>query len=59
MKKADVRIGATYAAKVSGRVVNVTLLRESPYGGWDARNEATGRAVRVKSAQRLRHEVAS
>ena len=54
MKKADVQIGGTYRAKVSGRVVPVAIVRESPYGGWDGVNTMTGHAVRIKSAQRLR-----
>lgn len=57
MLKAQIQIGTTYAAKISGRVVPVTILRESLYGGWDARNEITRRAVRIKSAQKLRFEV--
>lgn len=59
MRKADVIVGRTYAAKVSGAVVPVTLLSVSQFGGWNARNERTGRAVRIKSAQQLRHEVAA
>ncbi len=35
MKKAEVHIGGVYYAKVSGRIVSVRLLRESPYGGND------------------------
>lgn len=54
MKKADVRLGATYTAKVSGRVVPVVLESESTYGGWNARNVTTGRSVRIKSAAKLR-----
>lgn len=54
MKKAEVEIGKCYTAKVSGRVVAVKILRESPYGGWDATNVETGRGVRIRSAQRLR-----
>jgi hypothetical protein len=57
MKKSQVRIGARYRALVSGTVVTVLVTGESRYGGWDARNEATGRSVRVRSAQRLRSEV--
>lgn len=65
MKKADVKIGATYAAKVSNVLAPVTLLREREqyaYAGrvrtvWVGRNERTGREVTVKSAQRLRFEV--
>ncbi len=59
MKKKEIEVGGTYAAKVSDRVVPVRILRESPYGGWDARNEITGRSVRVRSAQRLRFPVES
>lgn len=54
MKKAEVKIGGRYTAKVSGEVVVVRLTRESPYGGWDAVNEYTNRSVRIKSAARLR-----
>lgn len=53
MKKAQVKIGHTYEAKVSGSRVLVTILNESPYGGWDARNEITKRIVRIKTAARL------
>lgn len=49
MKKADVQIGHTYPAKVSGRLARVRITGESPYGGWDAVNVATRRAVRIKS----------
>jgi hypothetical protein len=54
MKKADVQIGGTYVAKVSGNLVTVRIDRESPYGGWDAVNLSTGRSVRIRSAARLR-----
>ncbi len=56
MKKSDVAIGATYIAKVSGRLATVRIDRESPHGGWEATNAETGRSVRIKSAQRLRFE---
>ncbi|MBK8915030.1 MAG: winged helix-turn-helix domain-containing protein [Phycisphaerales bacterium] len=55
MKKNDVEIGATYVAKVSGTLARVRIDRESRYGGWEATNVDTGRRVRIKSAQRLRH----
>ncbi|MBL9000791.1 MAG: hypothetical protein JNK25_06605, partial [Phycisphaerae bacterium] len=54
MKKNDVRIGGTYLAKVSGDVAKVRIDAENPRGGWDATNPATGRVVRIRSAQRLR-----
>jgi hypothetical protein len=56
MKKNDVMVGASYVAKVSGKLARVRIERESPYGGWEAVNAETGRRVRIKSAQRLRHE---
>lgn len=60
MKKAEVRTGGRYTAKVSGRVVTVRIVGEALYGnGWDAVNETTGKNVRIKSAQRLREEVRS
>jgi len=54
MKKNDVKLGGEYIAKVSGKLVHVRLTRENPHGGWDAVNLATKKAVRIKSAQRLR-----
>ena len=54
MKKREIEIGGVYVAKVSGRLVTVHIDRESPYGGWDATNRATGRAVRIRTAGRLR-----
>lgn len=57
MRKKDVRVGDTYHAKVSGVVVPVTILRVSLLGGWEARNERTGRAIWIRSAQRLRGRV--
>lgn len=56
MKKADVKIGGRYVAKVSDKLAVVRIDRVSPYGGWEATNVATGRSVRIRSAQRLRSE---
>lgn len=53
MKKNDVKIGECYMAKVTGSEVPVRIEADSPYGGWNAKNVATGRKVRIKSAQRL------
>ena len=57
MKLADVKLGRSYLAKISGVVTTVTLVRTNPHGGWDARNEKTGREVRIRSAAKLRGEV--
>jgi len=54
MKKADVKVGGTYLAKVSGKVVPVRIDAQNPRGGWDATNTVTRKKVRIKSAQRLR-----
>ncbi len=59
MKKDQVHVGGTFLAKVSGQLARVRIDAESRFGGWDATNIATNRKVRIKSAQRLRHEVAS
>jgi len=56
MKKHEVKVGAKYLAKVSDKVVPVRIDGENPHGGWDATNEATGKKVHIKSAQRLRGE---
>ena len=57
MKKKDVVIGETYWAKVSGKIVPVKITDECIYGGWAGVNDETGRAVRIKSCQRLRGPV--
>lgn len=54
MKQKDVQVGGTYTVKVSGTLVPVKLLNESPYGGWNGVNITTGRAVRIRTAARLR-----
>jgi hypothetical protein len=53
MKKSQIGIGETYLAKVSGKLVQVRIIRESVYGGWLAINLSTGREVRIKTAARL------
>jgi hypothetical protein len=53
MKKANVSIGGTYRAKVSGSYTRVRITSESRYGGWDAINLATGRRIHVRTAARL------
>lgn len=57
MKKREVEIGGRYVAKVSGALTTVRIECESPFGGWDATNVRTGRAVRIRSPQRLRRKV--
>jgi len=56
MKKSDVKIGTTYTAKITNRVVPVRIDAANPNGGWDATNLATKKKVRIKSAARLRGE---
>jgi len=57
MKKNEVQIGKVYTARVTDKLVPVRIDAESRYGGWDATNLATGKKIRIKSAQRLRAEV--
>lgn len=54
MKKNEIKIGGTYLAKVSDKVVPVRIDAENAHGGWDATNLLTNKKVRIKSAQRLR-----
>ncbi len=56
MKQDQIKIGATYMAKVTDRVVPVRIDAENRHGGWDATNLVTNKQVRIKSAQRLRGE---
>ena len=61
MKKQDIVVGRTYTAKVSGGIAQVKITDERWLGdehkGWKGVNTATGRAVTIKSAQRLRAAV--
>lgn len=54
MEKKDVKIGQEYIAKVTDKLTTVRILAESRHGGWDAINVATGKKIRIKTAQRLR-----
>ena len=56
MKKSEVKTGKCYTAKVSNRMATIRIDAENPNGGWDATNLTTKKKVRIKSAQRLRHE---
>ena len=59
MKKSDVKIGGVYSAKITDEIVPVRIERTNPKGGWDATNLKSKRTVRIKSAMKLRGEVAS
>lgn len=54
MKKADIKVGSTYVAKVTNRLVQVRIDAENPSGGWDATNLTTKKKIRIKTAGRLR-----
>jgi len=54
MLKKDVVIGATYVVKVSEKLAPVRITEACSYGGWVGINTATGREVRIRSAQKLR-----
>jgi hypothetical protein len=54
MKTINVNIGDEYSVKVSGQLARVRIDAASEYGGWNGTNVATGRAVRIRSARRLR-----
>ncbi len=59
MKKNEVKIGGLYRAKVSDKLVTVRIDSTNSHGGWNATNTATGKRIRIKSAQRLRGPAAS
>lgn len=59
MKRNEIEIGRVYLAKVNDKMVQVRIDAENRHGGWDATNLATGKKVRIKSAQRLRVEAGS
>lgn len=57
MKKNEIKVGGLYRAKVSDKVVTVRIDSTHGKGGWNATNTATGKRIRIKSAQRLRGAV--
>lgn len=57
MKKKDVKVGETYWVKVGAELTQVKVIGVSKYGGWDGKSLATGRAIRLKTAGRLREKV--
>ena len=57
MKKNQVKVGGMYTAKVSDKLVTVRIDSTHSAGGWHATNTATGKRIRVRSAQRLRGAV--
>lgn len=57
MKKKDVQIGHTYLVKVAGKIAQVRIDGVNPLQGFKGVNLATGRAVWIKSAARLRADV--
>ncbi len=54
MKKNEIKIGSTYTAKITNRIVPVRIDATNPHGGWDATNLVTKKKVRIKSAAKLR-----
>ena len=54
MKSDEVRIGQTYMAAVSGKVVPVRIDGVHHQGGWRATNLTSNRVIRIRSPQRLR-----
>ena len=58
MKNADVKVGRKYYAMVSGKMAIVQIDRWlAPIStGWMATNTATKKAIRIRSAARLRGE---
>ena len=59
MQKHNVKVGTTYIVKVSNTLAKVRLTREHARGGWYGTNLATGREIRIRTAARLRSEVAT
>jgi hypothetical protein len=64
VKQEQIEIGNVYAAKVTDKVVPVRIdavclsLSTGKPGGWDATNLKTNRKVRIKSAAKLRKQIA-
>ena len=54
MKTNEVKVGGTYTARVSDRLVSVRIDSAHSKQGWNATNTATGKRIHIKNAQRLR-----
>jgi len=54
MNSDDVKIGQTYMAIVSGRLVPVRIEAVHHAGGWRASNLASNRIIHIKSTRQLR-----
>src|SRR3954469_986968 len=57
MTAEQVSVGLTYEVLVSDKLVPVTLTKVCEWGGWYGTNLATGNAVRIKTAGRLRKQL--
>jgi hypothetical protein len=60
IKKADVKIGATYRVRLNGAFRDVRIERVVQFRGkdaWEATNLQTGRTTVIKSAAKLRREI--
>ena len=58
MLKAEIQLGKVYRVKISNTLTRVRIDSVSPYGGYNGTNLVTGRAVRIRSAAKLRYEIA-
>jgi hypothetical protein len=56
MNAKQITIGGEYLVKVAGILTVVRIERAHEHGGWIARNVATGREVRIRTARRLRYK---
>lgn len=57
IKTCNVKLGATYRAKVTNKLADVRIDTVNAAGGWDATNLATQKKIRIKSGRRLRELV--
>ena len=58
MKKAEIKIGGYYQAKISNRLTIVRIDSKTLHGnGWMVTNMNTNRQIRIRSAAKLRREM--
>ena len=58
MKKTEVSVGNVYVALVSGKYAPVQIVATHVGGGWWGTNLTTGRNIRIRTAGRLRRQLA-
>jgi len=53
MNTSKIRIGQTYQMRIGKNTSEVRIVEEHPDGGWIGESVKTGKAIRIKSPERI------